>query len=69
MRGHDSLSLEMAGLNKDHGEKDKTSESSYGTQEGVAQGDALGQSEPQKGNRDKEIHPLLELITLGCAPK
>lgn len=46
MRGHDSLSLKMAGLNKDHGEKDKTSESSYGTQEVVARGDALGQPEP-----------------------
>lgn len=27
MRGRDSLSLEMTGLNKDHGEKNKTSES------------------------------------------
>lgn len=55
MRGHDSLSLEMAGLNKDHGEKDKTSESSYGTQEGVARGDALGQPEPWKGTGIKRF--------------
>lgn len=66
--GYDSLSLKMAGLNKDHGEKDKTSESSYGTQEVVARTLSLASLSPERGTGIKRF-TLLELITLGCAPK
>lgn len=46
MRGHDSLSLKMAGLNKDHGEKIKHQKAVTGHRKWWRGEAALGQPEP-----------------------